>query len=153
MPPSNATGRKPAQRSVKRDRRRTLTPSHKRALSEGRTLSATVNRYLEAVRTPKRRGRKVSKATLERRLENARTQFKSGAGVEKLLAAQEIRDLRARIKRLEATAEVDLKSLEASFVKIAKKFSENRGVTYGAWRDAGVPAQVLKQAGVKRTRS
>jgi hypothetical protein len=35
---------------------------------------------------------------------------------------------------------------------VAKKFGEKRGIGYGAWRDAGVPAQVLKKAGVRRTR-
>ena len=44
-----------------------------------------------------------------------------------------------------------MKSLEAAFVKIARKFGQNRGITYGAWRDAGVPAVVLKKAGVART--
>jgi hypothetical protein len=46
----------------------------------------------------------------------------------------------------------DVKSLESAFVKIAKRFGENRGIGYGAWRDAGVPAVVLKKAGVARTR-
>ena len=115
-------------------------------------MSATVNRYLEAVTTPKRRGRKVSKATLEQRLGAARTRFKTGVGVDKLLAAQEIRDLQARLTRLASESDVAVKRLEAAFVKIAKKFSEQRGVGYGAWRDAGVPAPVLKKAGVRRTR-
>jgi len=33
----------------------------------------------------------------------------------------------------------DLKSLESAFVKIAKRFGENRGIGYGAWRDAVFP--------------
>jgi len=149
MPATKTRTRTPAKRAATRK----LSPAHKRALAAGRTASATVNRYLEAVTTPKRRGRKVSKATLEQRLVAARARFKSGAGVDKLLAAQEIRDLQARLTKLESAAEVDVKLLEAAFVKIAKQFSASRGVTYGAWRDAGVPAQVLKKAGVKRTRS
>jgi hypothetical protein len=36
-----------------------------------------------------------------------------------------------------------IRALEAAFVKIAKQFSARRGITYGAWRDAGVPAPVL----------
>ena len=31
----------------------------------------------------------------------------------------------------------DLKTLEADFVKIVRRFGENRGIGYGAWRDAG----------------
>jgi hypothetical protein len=115
-------------------------------------MSATVNRYLDAVTTRKRRGRKVSKATLEQRLVAARARFKTETGVDKLLAAQEIRDLRARLKQIASETPVDVKSLETAFVKVAKTFSENRGVTYAAWRDAGVPAPVLKEAGIRRTR-
>ena len=116
------------------------------------TLGRLCRRWRTAVTTPKARGRKVSRAALEQRLANARSSFKTAVGVEKLLAAQEIRDLEAKLSRLRSSAEVDIKSLEASFVKIAKKFGENRGIGYGAWRDAGVPAQVLKRAGVARTR-
>lgn len=148
--------RKPARtsanRKAKRPGPRMLSAAHKRALAEGRTMSATVDRYLAAVTTPKRRGRRVSRATLEQRLVSARARFKTGAGVEKVLAAQEVRDLQAKISELQSTTGVDVKSLEASFVRIAKKFGENRGIAYGAWRDTGVPAQVLKRAGVARTR-
>ena len=59
---------------------------------------------------------------------------------------------RLRIANIDTAAGGDIKSLEAAFVKIAKRFGENRGIGYGAWRDAGVPAVVLKQAGVARTR-
>ena len=144
--------RKPAKSAAKRPAARKLSASHKRALAEGRTMSATVDRYLSAVNTPKRRGRKVSKAALVARLAEARTRAKSAGGVEKVLAAQEVRDLQTRIANMESAGSSDIKSLEAAFVKIAKQFGENRGIGYGAWRDAGVPAVVLKKAGVARTR-
>jgi hypothetical protein len=152
MPATKKGARKPTKRAPRRSRQRTLSAAHKRALAEGRTMSATVDRYLAAVTTPKRRGRKVSRASLEQRLVNARAHFKAAAGVDKVLAAQEIRDLQARIAQLQTTTAVDVSRLEGSFVKVAKKFSENRGVSYGAWRDAGVPAPVLKRAGIARTR-
>jgi hypothetical protein len=144
--------RKPAKSTAKRPAARKLSASHKRALAEGRTMSATVDRYLSAVNTPKRRGRKVSKAALVSRLAEARTKAKSASGVEKVLAAQEVRDLQNRIATMDAAGGSDIKSLETAFVKIAKQFGENRGIGYGAWRDAGVPAVVLKKAGVARTR-
>jgi hypothetical protein len=137
-------------RSTKSAVPRTMTSAHKRALSEGRAMSATVDRYLAAVNTPKRRGRKVSKATLEQRLAQARIDAKATVGVERVLAAQAVRDLQGKLAELNSS--VDLKTLEASFVKIAKSFSENRGIGYAAWRDAGVPPQVLKRAGISRTR-
>jgi hypothetical protein len=115
-------------------------------------VSATVNRYLAVVNTPQRRGRKVSKATLIDRLATARVQAKTASGIDKVLAAQAVRDLQAKVAQLESASGTDLKTLEADFVKIAKQFGEQRGITYGAWRDAGVSAQVLKRAGVARTR-
>jgi hypothetical protein len=144
--------RKPVKRTTKRPAKRALSPAHKKALAEGRTMSATVDRYLAAVNTPQRRGRKVSKATLEQRLASARVRSETVSGVDKVLAAQEVRDLQAKIAQLTSTSGVDLKTLEAAFVKIAKTFGDNRGIGYGAWRDAGVPAEVLKRAGVARTR-
>jgi hypothetical protein len=150
--PTKRTTKKAAKKATKRSAQRTLSAAHKRALAEGRTMSATVDRYLSAVNTPKQRGRKVSKATLTQRLASARERAKSTSGVEKVLAAQEVRDLQNKLANLNAASGTDVKSLEADFVRIAKKFGENRGIGYGAWRDAGVPAVVLKKAGVARTR-
>ncbi len=148
-----AAKRTAAKRGATRSAARTMSSSHKKALSEGRALSSTVDRYLAAVNTPKRRGRKVSKATLVQRLANAQQRLKSAKGVDKVLAAQEVRDLQTKIARLNAANAFDVKSLEDAFVKIAKRFGDNRGIGYGAWRDAGVPAEVLRRAGVTRTRS
>ena len=131
---------------------RTLSAAHKRALADGRAMSAVVDQYLAAVNTPKRRGRKVSEATLRERLAGAQARLKTSKGVDKVLAAQEVRDLRDRLARLSAGSGVDVKSLEDAFVKIAKSFGERRGLGYAAWRDAGVPADVLRRAGVARTR-
>ena len=153
MPATKTASRKTAKRTTKKvAKRRTLSSAHKKALAEGRTMSATVDRYLAAINTPKRRGRKVTKATLVGRLADARAKSKSAGGIDKLLAAQGVRDLQVRIAAMDAVGGEDIKSLEAAFVKIAKQFGENRGIGYGAWRDTGVPAVVLKKAGVARTR-
>ncbi len=116
-------------------------------------VPVTVDRYLAAVNTPRKRGRKVSKATLEQRLAATRVRARTATGTDRVLAAQQVRDLRAKIASASAADGADVKQLEAAFVKVAKKFGENRGISYGAWRDAGVPADVLKKAGVARTRS
>lgn len=156
MAPAKKTARKPAKKavkkSVKRPVSRTLSAAHKRALAEGRTMSAAVDRYLAAVNTPKRRGRKVSQDALVERLGAAQARAKSATGVERVLAAQEVRDISSRISAMQSAGATDLKALENAFVRIAKAFGEKRGIGYGAWRDAGVPAIVLKRAGVARTR-
>src|SRR5207237_4347356 len=117
MPATKKAARKATRKPAKKAARkgpaaRRLRSSHKRALAEGRTMSATVDRYLSAVNTPKRRGRKVSKSALQSRLEAARTRAKTASGVEKVLASQEVRDLRTRIQSLESGGVGDLKSLE-----------------------------------------
>ena len=88
---------KVAKKATRRPTQRGLSSSHKKALAEGRTMSAIVDRYLAAVNTPRRRGRKVMKATLEQRLTAARAQVKVVTGVENVLAAQQIRDPQGRI--------------------------------------------------------
>src|SRR6476646_11649247 len=106
MPAAKKAARKPIKRTTKkatkRSAQRTLSAAHKRALAEGRTMSATVDRYLSAVNTPKRRGRKVSKASLQQRLAEARARAKSATGVDTVLAAQEVRDLQTRIASIDA---------------------------------------------------
>ena len=145
MPPAPKAAGKPGPRK--------MTAAHKKALADGRAMSAAVDRYLTSINTPKRRGRKVSTATLETRLRAAQARSRKAAGVEKVVAAQEVRDLRAKLAEAKGTGTgTDTKAAEAAFVKVARKFGESRGISYGAWRDAGVPAAVLKKAGVARTR-
>jgi hypothetical protein len=129
-----------------------MSTAHKAALAEGRQVSAVVDRYLSALHVPKQRGRKVSTATLQSRLAAAEEKLKHASGVARLQAAQDVRDLKNRLAEIESRGSADIRTLEADFVKVAKKFGEKRGIGYGAWRDAGVPAPVLKKAGVRRTR-
>jgi hypothetical protein len=129
-----------------------MSAAHKRALADGRAMSATVDRYLTALHTPKPRGRKVSPSTLRQRLAVAEDKAKSTSGIARLQAVQDVRDLRAKLGSAAGSADTDIKKLEANFTKVAKTFSERRGVGYGAWRDAGVPSPVLQRAGIRRTR-
>lgn len=143
---------KAVKRTTKRPAKRAMSAAHKSALSEGRRISAVVNAYLEAINTPKRRGRKVSTATLTQRLADARVRARTATGTDRVIAAQQVRDISAKLAAASKASGVDVKQLEAAFVKVAKKFGENRGIGYGAWRDVNVPAAVLRRAGVARTR-
>jgi len=143
---------RPAKKATKRSGPRKMSTAHKAALAEGRQVSSIVDRYLSALHVPKQRGRKVSLASLQARLASAEEKLKHATGVARLTAAQDVRDLRKRVSATVSAGASDIKSLEAAFVRVAKKFGEKRGIGYGAWRDAGVPAQVLKRAGVRRTR-
>jgi hypothetical protein len=152
MPSTNAAQKPATGTATKPPAHAKLSPAHKQALAEGRAMSAIIDRYLFAINTPHRRGRPVSKETLQARVYAARARYKSATGVAKLLAAQEVRDLQIRLAAMSGTTPTDLQHLETAFVKIAKRFGDNHGIDYHAWREAGVPATVLKKAGIARTR-
>ena len=44
----------------------------------------------------------------------------------------------------------DLSGLEKEFVKVAKAYSAKKRISYGTWREFGVPPEVLKKAGITR---
>ncbi len=50
-----------------------------------------------------------------------------------------------------AKKHTDLAELENGFEKVAKGYAERKGITYSAFRQIGVPAAVLKKAGISRT--
>ena len=124
--PAKRTTKKATKKATKRTAQRTLSAAHKRALAEGRTMSATVDRYLSAVNTPKQRGRKVSKATLTQRLASARERAKSTSGVEKVLAAQEVRDLQNKLASLNAASGILTRAFMATFIASAVRSKRPR---------------------------
>ena len=138
--------------ATKKRPQKSMSAAHKRALAAGRNESATVSAYLATLHAPRKRGRKVSAAALRTRLKAAEERARTKIGVDRVVAHQEARDLRARLASTGEHAATDTKKLEQSFVKVAKGFSERRGISHGAWRDAGVPADVLKRTGIPRTR-
>ena len=45
---------------------------------------------------------------------------------------------------------IDMDALEAEFVGVAKSYSDSKSISYASWRDVGVPASMLKRAGISR---
>ena len=68
--------------------------------------------------------------------------------ITRLHMVQERLDLVAAIEAAEAT--VDLAPLEEGFVGAAAAYGERKGISHAAWREVGVPADVLKRAGITR---
>lgn len=130
-----------------------MSAAHKKALADGRRMSKTVDTYIRAIQTPNARGRKVSAAQIKSRLEEARQKVTTETGVNMLLAVQAVRDLDVKLHtRTNGNSETARKQATAAFIKIAAAFSKSRNISYASWRDIGVPASVLKQAGIARTR-
>ena len=68
--------------------------------------------------------------------------------IKKVELIQERSDLTVELATM--GTKVDLSGLEKGFVKSAKTYSERKGITYSTWREVGVPADVLKRAGITR---
>ena len=128
-----------------------MSTGHKAALARGRSESASVRHYLEALETAKpKRGRKRTPASIDRRLGAIENQLASADPLSKLHLLQEQKDLndeRTRVAQVK-----DLSALEKQFTKVAKAYGERKGITYSTWRSAGVSAAVLQKAEISRAR-
>ena len=128
---------------------RTMTPQHKAALAEGRTEGRAVKSYLEALELNRpRRGRKRTPDSIKKRLAAIDTQIDEGSALQRLQLVQERMDLQQELEQL--GTKTDLSALEAAFVKTAGKYAQRKGISYAAWRELGVSAEVLKKAGISR---
>lgn len=127
-----------------------MSEEHKAALAAGRRESRVVKSYLDALGS-RRPGRPVTKETVTNKI----------AGIEEKLSVETdpIKKLELTQARLDAEDQLaslsegeDLAALETEFAEVAKSYSERKGISYSAWREIGVPAPVLKAAGIPRTR-
>jgi uncharacterized protein YicC (UPF0701 family) len=128
-----------------------MTDEHKAALAAGRAEGRSVKQYLEALESNRpKRGRKRTPESIGKRLETIEADLADADGLKRLNLVQERLDLQNELERLNSDDTVDLSALEAEFVKVAKGYGERKGISYAAWREVGVPAPVLKQAGISR---
>ncbi|HMQ25804.1 MAG TPA: hypothetical protein PKA98_07440 [Acidimicrobiales bacterium] len=106
--------------------------------------------YLEALDASRpKRGRKRTAESIKARLAKVEAEIPDAAPVQRLQLVQERMDLEAELAAASAPT-VDLDALEKEFVDAAKGYSERKGISYAAWREAGVPAATLKAAGISR---
>ena len=128
-----------------------MSDEHKHALAVGREESRAVRRYLEALEAHKpKRGRKRTTESIQSRLRQIDDRISSADPLTRVHLVQERLNLETELANKEEA--VDLKALEEGFVEAAKSYGERKGITYAAWRAAGVDANVLRKAGIPRTR-
>jgi hypothetical protein len=137
-------------RAKKKDKKatRSMSDEHKQALAEGRRQGKAVRDYLAALEAEshKPRGRKPTQdpSEIQARIDAEPDPAKRLDLIQKRL------DLEERLAS--DNGSVDLEALEQAFVAAVKPYAERKGLSYTALREAGVPAAVLKQAGIARTR-
>jgi hypothetical protein len=128
-----------------------MSDEHKQALAVGREESRSVRRYLEALEAHKpKRGRKRTSEGIEARLRQIDERLPGADPLTRVHLVQERLNLENELASKEET--VDLKALEDDFITAAKGYGERKGISYAAWRAAGVDANVLRRAGIARTR-
>lgn len=93
----------------------------------------------------------MNKATLNKRLDRVNEKLAESSDP---LGRVELIQSRLDIAKALADSDIaeDMGALEAGFIEHAASYSERKGVSYTAWREFGVPASVLRAAGVKETR-
>lgn len=128
-----------------------MSLEHKRALAIGREESRAVRRYLEALEAHRpKRGRKRTSEGIEARLAEIDEKLPTADPLTRVHLVQERLNLQNELANKEEA--VDLDALEEEFIGAAKGYGERKGITYAAWRAAGVDANVLRRAGIPRTR-
>ncbi len=126
-----------------------MSDSHKAALAEGREQGRAVRRYLEALEAHKpKRGRKRTAESMERRLAAIDESIPNADPLTRLHLVQERMDLQRELSASDNG--VDLQELEDAFVAAAEPYGRRKGITYSAWREAGVDPSVLRRAGIRR---
>jgi hypothetical protein len=129
--------------------KRSMTDQHKAALAEGRSEGRAVKAYLEALDTNRpKRGRKRTPDSIKKRLGVIEADLGDASPILRLQLIQERMDLGKELATLDT--KVDMTAVESAFVTSAGTYAQRKKISYAAWRELGVPADVLKRAGITR---
>jgi hypothetical protein len=135
---------KPKSPSTKRS-----TPNRKLS---GRDQGRVIRRYLGALEASRsNRGVKRTVEAISSRLMKIDELLVTSDPLARLHLTQERIDLHAELVRAGNGQELDLAALEKEFVKVAKSYGDQVGITFAAWRQVGVDSEVLDRAGIVRT--
>ena len=127
-----------------------MSAAHKQALAEGREQSRVVRDYLDALEAHKpKRGRKRTPESVKKNLTEVSQSLKTAGGSARLELIQRRRDLEVELAGMQAGG-VDISALEKAFVKVGKSYATRKAISYAAFREFGVPADILKRAAISR---
>jgi ribonuclease PH len=110
-----------------------------------RAETNTVSAYLTALRAPKVPSR--SRANLEkRRAQIEQWIAEESSPIREVELIQQRLDVDAKVAQIDQAAR--LPELEEAFVKVAASWVKRTGISAAALREVGVPARVLRRAGL-----
>jgi len=126
-----------------------MSARHKAALAKGREEGRAVRRYLEALEAHRpKRGRKRTPDSIKKRLATIDKGLPDAGPLNRLQLVQERMDLQRQLAAMQV--KVDMSGLEKAFVAAAGPYSQRKGISYAAWREAGIDPNVLRKAGIRR---
>ena len=133
-----------------RSTKRPMSDEHRAALAVGRARARAVRNYLEALELNRPKpGRRRTPENMRKRIAAIENEIDAAKPLQRLHLTQEKTDLESKIEAAEAVA--DISAFEDEFVAEARDYGEANGINYSTWRTIGVPAAVLKRAGISRS--
>lgn len=125
-----------------------MDAAHKAKLAKGRADARAVKAYLEYLDEHKpKRGRKRTKASIDKRLELISSEMGDASSLARLNLVQERMDLEAEKAAMDEV--VDGSELRNAFIAAAPRYAEAKGISASAFRQLGVDAKTLREAGIK----
>jgi hypothetical protein len=138
---ANVVDDQPADREMGMARRKTERPAER---GVRRPETNAVAAYLTALRAPKVPAR--SRANLERRRAQIEWLSEESSPIGEVELIQQRLDIDAQLAQIDQAQR--LAELEDTFVKVAASWAKRSGISAAALRDVGVPASVLRRAGL-----
>lgn len=139
-----------------------MTDSHREALQVARNENRVIGAYLQVLehnqkideQNRPKRGRRRSTESMQARLDEIVGAIGKASPLKRVLLIQEQMDLQKELHEATRPPQqpIDISGMEEGFSEVVASFSKRKGVSYAAWREIGVPARVLKEAGIRRTR-
>ena len=125
-----------------------MDEEHKAKLAQGRADARAVKGYLEYLENNKpRRGRRRTVESITKRLATIEQELDDATPLARLNLFQEQSDLSAELETLKQ--KTDGSELRAAFVEAAGRYAKSKGLEAAAFRQMGVDAKTLKEAGIR----
>lgn len=110
-----------------------------------------MRRYLSVLETNKAgRGVKRAADAIGNRITKVDELLVSADPLTRVHLTQERIELHAEYVRITNGNHPDVSQLERDFVRVVRSYGDRHGITYAAWRQVGVEATVLEQAGIHK---
>lgn len=129
--------------------KRVWTDEQKGEAARKRSQHVAIRNYLDALGSANG-NRAKDPAKLELRLKEIEAQLPDARPIDRLKLLQEQMDLTVALNATDHSVD-GFVELEAAFIEQAWEWAQRNGISYKAFRELGVPASTLRDAGISRS--